>query len=152
MLVELRDRMERTTPPVTVLVGSAAIAAPAVLAAAIVSLGRTRPDQRTLVSVGALALAAAIAEHYPVPIEGVDTRGISLSAVLIVGTIVLFGWAPAVLVGAVAAALQPVAGRPPLRVGYTVCVFVCAAGAGGFLAGSTHETGLHGMLTQVLLA
>jgi diguanylate cyclase (GGDEF)-like protein len=144
--------MERTTPPVTVLVGSAALAAPAILVAAALAFVRSSPDRHTLASVGALALAAAIAEHYPVPIEGVDTRGISLSAVLIVGTVVLFGWAPAVLVGAVAAALQLVAGRPPLRVGYTVCVFVCAAGAGGFLAGSTHDMGLHGMLTQVLLA
>ncbi|MDX6503988.1 MAG: hypothetical protein QOE29_1113 [Gaiellaceae bacterium] len=144
--------MERANPPVTVLVGSAVIAAPAVLVAATVSFVRSSPDQRVLISVLALALAAAIAEHYPVPIEGVDTRGISLSAVLIVGTVVLFGWAPAVLVAAVAAALQIVTGRPPLRVGYNVCVFVCAAGAGGTLAGSTHDMGIRGILMQILLA
>src|SRR5438105_3668018 len=120
VLVELRDRMERATPPVTVLVASAAVAAPALLGVAIFSFVRSGPDRHVLVSVLALALAAGVAEHYPVPIEGVDTRGISLSAVLIVGTVVLFGWAPAVLVAAVASTLQLLAGRPPLRVGYNV--------------------------------
>jgi diguanylate cyclase (GGDEF)-like protein len=152
MLVELRGRMERATPPVTVLVGGAVVAAPCVLAAALVSFVSAGPDRSLLASVAALAFAAAIAEHYPVPIEGVDTRGISLSAVVTVATVVLFGWAAAVLVAGVAAALQLLAGRPALRVGYNVCVFVCAAGAGGLLAGSAPTMDVRGIVVRVLLA
>jgi diguanylate cyclase (GGDEF)-like protein len=144
--------MERTTPPVAVVVGGAAATAPVVLTVAVVSFVRGTPGLHTLASVGALALAAALAEHYPVPIEGVDTRGISLSAVIIVATVVLFGWEAAVLVAAIAAALQVFSGRPPLRVGYNVCVFVCAAAAGGLLAESAQEMGTRGILLRVLLA
>ena len=66
----------------------------------------------------ALAVAATFVEAYPVPIEDIASGGVSLTAVFIVGAAVIYGWAPAVMVGFVARAThrdRAAAPRDPAR-------------------------------------
>src|ERR1700745_1719805 len=47
----------------------------------------------TLIGLAALLAASTLADRFPVPVEGVDTGGVSLSFVFGVASIGLFGWA-----------------------------------------------------------
>jgi hypothetical protein len=51
-----------------------------------------------LVGVTALLAASTLASRYPVPIEGPNSGGVSLSFVFAASAIVLFGWDAGVLV------------------------------------------------------
>ena len=51
-----------------------------------------------LLGVAALLAASTLASHYPVPIEGPNSGGVSLSFVFAASAIVLFGWDAGVLV------------------------------------------------------
>ena len=82
---------------------------------------RTRPT--TLLGLAALLSASTLADRFPVPVEGVDTGGVSLSFVFGVASIVLFGWAAGLLVVFLAPAItQLLEHRPPIRVAYNVSV------------------------------
>src|SRR5918994_2691090 len=81
--------------------------------------------------IGFLA-ALMLAERYPVPIEGVDVGGVSLSFVFGVAAAVLFGWAAATLiVFAATLTVHTLQHRPPLRVAFNSAVFALATAAGG---------------------
>ncbi|MDQ3993050.1 MAG: diguanylate cyclase [Actinomycetota bacterium] len=85
----------------------------------------------TLAGIAGLLAAASLADRYPVPLDGIDTGGVSLLFVFCVATIVLFGWQSGVLVGAVPAALQLIQHRPPVRVLYNASVLAVAGAAAG---------------------
>ena len=108
------------------------LAGAGVVGAAVYSIA-TGPITVTLVlgMLGFLA-AEALAERYPVPIDGVDTSGVSLSFVFGVASIILLGWAAAALiVFAATLAMQTVQHRPPMRVAVNSAVFVLATAAAG---------------------
>ena len=52
-----------------------------------------RTDRRRSLGLAALLVASTLADRFPVPVEGVDAGGVSLSFVFGVAAIVLFGWA-----------------------------------------------------------
>ena len=82
--------------------------------------------------VTALLLAATFVEAHPVPIEGISSEGISLAAVFIVGTAVIYGWAPAVIMGFLTRALiELVQRRPFIRLSYNSAVYALGGGAAG---------------------
>jgi diguanylate cyclase (GGDEF)-like protein len=93
----------------------------------------TGPLDAALVAslIGFLA-AVMLAERYPVPIEGVDVGGVSLSFVFGVAAAVLFGWAAATLIiFAATLTVHTLQHRPPLRVAFNSAVFALATAAGG---------------------
>src|SRR5438093_89507 len=59
----------------------------------------TNHSASMLLGVAALLAASTLASRYPVPIEGPNSGGVSLSFVFAASAIVLFGWAAGVLVG-----------------------------------------------------
>ena len=80
----------------------------------------------------ALAVAATFVEAYPVPIEGISSGGVSLTAVFIVGAAVIYGWAPAIMIGFVArATIELVQRRPAIRLAYNSAVYALGGAAGG---------------------
>src|SRR5919201_523083 len=102
----------------------------AVTIAAAVSFALTGHRASTLLGVAALLSASTLADHFPVPVEGVDTGGVSLSFVFGVASIVLFGWAAGLLVVFLAPAItQLLEHRPPIRIAYNVSVLALAASA-----------------------
>ena len=112
------------------------------------------PTLGVIGGVLALALAATFVEAYPVPIEGIASGGVSLTAVFIVGAAVIYGWAPAVMIGFIArATIELVQRRPAIRLAYNSAVYALAggtAGAAAFLIGS--DAGIGGLFVEVLFA
>ncbi len=134
-------------PRLAAVIAPVCVAGFAVAVAAAVTFSTTPVGAATLAGVAALFAASALAERYPVPIEGIDTGGVSLSFVFCVASIVLFGWAPGVLVSFLAPTLmQLVEHRPPVRVAYNAAVFALSAGIAGAVAAAIG----HGTAGQVL--
>jgi diguanylate cyclase (GGDEF)-like protein len=86
----------------------------------------------TLVALGGLLAAQMLAERYPVPLEGVDSGGLSLSFVFAVATTVLYGWAlGAIITFTSTLIIQSLDHRPRIRVAFNSTVFALAAALGG---------------------
>ncbi|HWB56892.1 MAG TPA: diguanylate cyclase [Gaiellaceae bacterium] len=136
------------------LFGPVAVAAAAALVAAAVSFAASGPSAAVLAGVLALALAATFVEAYPVPIEGISSGGVSLTAVFIVGAAVIYGWAPAVMIGFLArGVIELVQRRPPVRLVYNSAVYALgglAAGCAAALVGD--EGGVARLFLAVILA
>jgi len=85
--------------------------------------------------VAVLAGSAVLAEAYPVPLRRVAAGGISLAAIFIVGSAVLFGWGPAVVTGLLArGVIEAVQRRPPIRVAYNSTLYALSGLAAGTAA------------------
>jgi diguanylate cyclase (GGDEF)-like protein len=87
-------------------------------------------DATTLLGVVAFLGASTLANRFPVPVEGVDSGGVSLSFVFGASALVLFGWEAGVLVAFGAPAImQLLEHRPPVRIAYNASAFALAAAA-----------------------
>jgi diguanylate cyclase (GGDEF)-like protein len=85
-----------------------------------------------LLELAGLLAAQMLAERYPVPLEGVDSGGLSLSFVFAVATTVLYGWAVGAIITFTSTLIvQSLDHRPRIRVGFNSAVFALAAAAGG---------------------
>jgi len=103
-----------------------------------------------LLGVTALLAASTLASHYPVPIEGPNSGGVSLSFVFAASAIVLFGWAAGVLVAFAAPVLiQLSEHRPLIRIAYNGSVFAVAAAIGGFLVSFIPGDGIDSLVAKV---
>ena len=110
---------------VVVPVGAAGLL---VAAAAAVSFAASPRSAFTLLGVAGLLAASTLAERYPVPLDGIDTGGVSLGFVFCVATIVLYGWEAGVIVGFAGPIMHLIEHRPPIRVLYNASVLsICAA-------------------------
>ena len=124
--------------PVVVPVVLAGVAA---LVAAAFAFAASRPSLAVVAGVGALLVASVVVEAFPVPIESLPAGSVSLAAVFMVGTAVLYGWAPAAVLAFVTmAADELVRRRPAIRLLYNSSVYALAAAA----AGAAVPLGRHG--------
>jgi diguanylate cyclase (GGDEF)-like protein len=85
---------------------------------------------------GALALlvAAAIAEAYPVPVEGVSAGGVSLAAAFLVGAALIYDWQTATLLALLArGTIEVIQRRPFVRLVYNGAVYALSGAAAGGL-------------------
>ena len=149
-----RRLVSRETARLLPIVVPVALSGFAVLAFAIGEFVASNPEPEVLAGVFALLLAATFVEAHPVPIEGISSEGISLAAVFIVGTAVIYGWAPAVVMGFLTRALiELFQRRPAIRLSYNSAVYSLGGGAAGLAASmGARETGVASLLLQVLLA
>jgi diguanylate cyclase (GGDEF)-like protein len=121
--------------------------------AAVASFASETHSASMLVGVAALLAASTLASHYPVPIEGPNSGGVSLSFVFAASAIVLFGWAAGVLVAFAAPALiQLVEHRPIIRIAYNASVFAIAAFVAGHLVGLIDSGGTDALIAKVALS
>src|SRR6266545_2822131 len=110
-------------------------------------------DASMLFGVAALLAASTLASRYPVPIEGPNSGGVSLSFVFAASAIVLFGWAAGVLVAFAAPVLIQLAEhRPLVRIAYNGSVFAVAAAIGGALVGLIGGDGTDALIAKVAIA
>ena len=98
-----------------------------VAVAAAVSFVVSPRDAATLAGIAGLLAASTLAERYPVPLDGIDTGGVSLGFVFCTAAIVLYGWEAGVIVGIAAPIMQLLEHRPPIRVAYNASVLSIAA-------------------------
>jgi diguanylate cyclase (GGDEF)-like protein len=141
--------MQRLLPIVApvCLLGAASVAA------AIVSFTTETHSASMLVGVAALLAASTLASHYPVPIEGPNAGGVSLSFVFAASAIVLFGWDAGVLVAFAAPALiQLLEHRPIIRIAYNASVFAFAAFVAGHIVGLISGKGTDALIAKVAIS
>ncbi|MFN0155820.1 MAG: diguanylate cyclase domain-containing protein [Gaiella sp.] len=87
----------------------------------------------------AFALAAIVAERFPVPVMGVSAGGVSLAAVFIVGAAVVIGWEAAVLVGVLArGTIELWQRRPFSRLSFNSATYALAGAAAGGVSALLH--------------
>jgi diguanylate cyclase (GGDEF)-like protein/putative nucleotidyltransferase with HDIG domain len=110
-------------------------------------------DLSMLLGVVALLAASTLASHYPVPIEGPNSGGVSLSFVFAASAIVLFGWAAGVVVAFAAPVVIPLTEhRPLIRIAYNGSVYACAAAIGGLLVGLIGGGGTDALIAKVAIS
>lgn len=137
-------------PRVLGLVVPVAVAGISVTVLAAVTFATHPHDGSTLLALAAFVLAAALAERYPVPVDGVDTGGVTLLYVFAVAPIALFGWAAGVLVVVPAAAIAHLLDhRPPIRVLYNCSVYALAAFASGVVLAPVSDSDAGLLLLQM---
>jgi diguanylate cyclase (GGDEF)-like protein len=106
-----------------------------------------------LLGIVALLAASTLASHYPVPIEGPNSGGVSLSFVFAASAIVLFGWHAGVLVAfAAPVVIQLLEHRPVIRIAYNGSVFAIAAAVGGLLVSQIKGDGTDALLSKVAIS
>jgi diguanylate cyclase (GGDEF)-like protein/putative nucleotidyltransferase with HDIG domain len=106
-----------------------------------------------LIGVAALLAASTLASHYPVPIEGRNSGGVTLSFVFAASAIVLFGWDGGVLVAfAAPAVIQLLEHRPIIRIAYNASAFAFAAFVAGHLVGLIEGTGTDALTAKVAIS
>jgi signal transduction histidine kinase len=125
----------------------------AVTVAAVWSLASSRPGWHELAGLGALLVAATVAEAFPVPIEGVAAGRTSLATVFVAAAATLYAWDGATIVAVVAMAVVEIQHRkPPSRVAYNVALYALAAAAAGGAATAFDSSKIAGLTGNALLA
>ncbi len=120
--------------------------------AAAVSFALTARSLATLLGVASLLAASVLAERYPVPLDGIDTGGVSLLFVFCVGTIVLYGWEAGVIVALAAPIMHLAQHRPGVRVAYNAAVLSIVAAAAGLAVSLVPDGGAGSILGKVAVA
>jgi diguanylate cyclase (GGDEF)-like protein len=109
------------------LAGATAVAVAAVL------YGRAPRTGSDVAALTGLLACMILAERFPVPVEGLDSGGVTLGFVFAAGAILLLGWEPGVMVAAAGPTLANVGRRPPIRIAYNGAMFALSALAGGLV-------------------
>ena len=137
---------------VAVVVATVCAAGIAALVAAVASLAGSHLAADTTMGLSFLVAAMILADRFPVPLEGLDAAGVSLSYVFGVAAVVLFGWAGGLVAVVIAPAIgQLVDRRPTVRVAYNTSVHGLAAGAGGLLIAPLRGGDAGRLVAQVAL-
>ena len=123
-----------------------------VTVAAAVSFAVAPRDLATLAGIAGLLAASILAERYPVPLDGIDTGGVSLGFVFCTAAIVLYGWQAGVVVGMAAPIMHLFEHRPPIRVTYNAAVMAIAAAAAGAAIAPLRGDGAELVFAQVVIA
>jgi diguanylate cyclase (GGDEF)-like protein len=112
-----------------------------------------RPSSATLAGVALLLAAATLAEAYPVPLENLAGGHVSLAAVFVVGSGLVYGWEPAVLVAFLTrVALEIVQRRPVVRLAYNGAVYALCGAAGGLAEQLVpNRSSMGGLMAAVVL-
>ena len=145
--------MRRLPPRVLVLVAPVWVAGLAVATAAAVSFALTPHDLSEVAGPLAFLLASTLASRYPVPIEGAESGGVTLSFVFGASGIVLFGWEAGVLIALAAPAIvQLLEHRPLERIAFNASVFAIGAGAAAVLVSFVDGSGTAAIVSAVAIS
>ena len=145
--------MRRLPPRVLVLVAPVWVAGLAVATAAAVSFALTPHDLSEVAGPLAFLLASTLASRYPVPIEGAESGGVTLSFVFGASGIVLFGWEAGVLIALAAPAIvQLLEHRPLERIAFNASVFAIGAGAAAMLVSFVDGSGTAAIVSAVAIS
>jgi diguanylate cyclase (GGDEF)-like protein len=145
--------MKRLPPRLLLLVVPVCGAGLAIALAAATSFATTPIGLGELAGPLALLAASTVASRYPVPIEGAESGGVTLSFVFGTSGIVLFGWDAGILIAfAAPATMQLFEHRPPERVAYNASVFAIGAAVAAGLVALVHGEGTGALVAMVLLS
>ena len=125
----------------------------AIIVVAAYGFATTPRDTADLVGIATLFLVVLIAERHPVPVDGIDTRGVSLGVVFAVSAVVLFGWETGALVwvGALVVA-NLIDHRPMIRMSYNAATFAIGCAVAGLLIAPFDGDDPASLLARVVIA
>jgi diguanylate cyclase (GGDEF)-like protein/putative nucleotidyltransferase with HDIG domain len=123
---------------VLAIVAPVTIAGAATVAYAAYSYASTTRSIGDLFALLGMFASMALAERFPVPVEGMDAAGVTLGFVFAVSAILLLGWPAGVIVAAGGSVAELVERRPPLRVAYNGSMFALSALAAGLVVQQVH--------------
>ena len=128
------------------------LAGGAIVVAALTSLVLDPPALVTVGGLLALLAAASFAEAFPVSVE--PAGSVSLTAVFIVATGVIYGWQGAVVVAFLTAAvIELIQGKPFIRLASNSSIYALGGGVAALAAHSLpHHDAVETLLAEVLLA
>jgi diguanylate cyclase (GGDEF)-like protein len=145
--------MTRLPPRLLLIVGPVCAAGLVIALAAAASFASGPLGLADLAGPLALLAASTLASRYPVPIEGAESGGVTLSFVFGTSGIVLFGWEAGILIALAApATMQLLEHRPLERVAYNASVFAIGAAAAAALVQFVDGTATAALVAAVLLA
>jgi diguanylate cyclase (GGDEF)-like protein/putative nucleotidyltransferase with HDIG domain len=125
----------------------------ATVAAAAVAFATASHSATELAGLAAFLGASLLADRFPVPVDDLDASGVSLAFVFGLSAIVLFGWAPGVLVVvATPAVMQLLDRRPPIRIAYNSFAFALTAASAGLVIAPLHGSGPATTAVRVVVA
>ncbi len=108
----------------------------------------------TLGDVAALAALFAgmsLAERFPVPVEGIDSGGVTLGFVFAVSSIVLLGWEAGMIVAAGGPTVANLGRRPPIRIAYNGAMFVLSALVAGVAIEHIHGSSVGALVLRLAI-
>jgi len=129
------------------------LAGAAALVAAIWGYTVHPPSAESAAGIVVLLAAAIFAEAYPVPVERLPAGFVSLAAVFILGSGILFGWEAAVVIGLITrVALELAEDRPLVKLLYNGAVYAVAGAAAGLTTNFfAHHQPVGTRIVEVLL-
>jgi diguanylate cyclase (GGDEF)-like protein len=146
------------TPPAPVAARVLAVVSPVILAGAgAIGLALFRyvdasPSASDLAKLFLLMASMALAERFPVPVEGMGAGGVTLGFVFSISSIILLGWPAGVLVATGGPTFTHLLQRrPPLRVAYNGSMFALSALAAGLTVEHIHGHSVGILVAQVVL-
>ena len=145
--------MRRLPPRLALLVAPVCGAGLMIALTAAISFATTPHTLGELAGPLALLVASTVASRYPVPIEGAESGGVTLSFVFGTSGIVLFGWDAGILIALAApATMQLLEHRPLERVAYNASVFAIGAAVAAALVSLVDGTGTPALVAQVAVS
>ena len=110
------------------------------------------PSASDLAKLFGLMASMALAERFPVPVEGMGAGGVTLGFVFSISSIILLGWPAGVLVVMGGPTFTHLLQRrPPLRVAYNGSMFALSALASGLTVEHVHGNSVGILVAKVLL-
>jgi diguanylate cyclase (GGDEF)-like protein len=135
-----------------------AIAVPVIIAGAgaiglaLFRYAEASPSASDLAKLFGLMASMALAERFPVPVEGMGAGGVTLGFVFSISSIILLGWPAGVLVVMGGPTFTHLLQRrPPLRVAYNGSMFALSALAAGLTVEHVHGNSVGILVAKVLL-
>jgi diguanylate cyclase (GGDEF)-like protein len=145
--------LSRETRRLLPVIAPVLVAATIAVVAAIARFAVFDPSATEFAGLLALLAAATFVEAFPVPIENVPVGGTSLASVFIVGAAILYGWAPAILIGLFTQLLVELGRRQSLsRVAYNTAVYSLGAAAAGGAAAAMPDDGFALLAAEAAVA
>ena len=110
------------------------------------------PSASDLAKLFGLMATMALAERFPVPVEGMGAGGVTLGFVFSISSIILLGWPAGVLVVTAGPTFTHLLQRrAPLRVAYNASMFALSALAAGLTVEHVDGSSVGILVAQVLL-
>jgi diguanylate cyclase (GGDEF)-like protein len=139
-------------PKVLAIVVPVIVAGAAALAFAFYRYVGSSPSASEVAELLGLLASVAVAERFPVPVEGVSAGGVTLGFVFSVSAIILLGWPAGVIVAAGGPMITHVLQRrPPLRVAYNGAMFALSALVAGLVVEHVQGDSVPILVARVLL-
>jgi signal transduction histidine kinase len=147
--VRLRDDSRHALPVVVVVALAGAVG----VGFAVWSLASSSRGWDDVAGIAVLLIAAAVAEAFPVPIEGMAVGTMSLATIFIVAVAAIYGWDGAAIAGFLTMALVEVGRRRPFsRIAFNSGMYVLGGIAAGAAAANVDDGTLLGLVGGAMLA